>query len=180
MTDLAEIATLYAGLANMPEPKKAFASGDPSYELRDGFDVDLAPSGKGVTDALREAINLINKHTGLSLALNDFEQKIYAIAYFANYTSKNEPVAWLCDKEGKRDGEKGVWHVEMSMDDPTVIKGGKTQGPKSPHIGYDFYFLSQSGRKSAKETGHVFLKNVPSSRPRPSEARLNPSSKNRT
>jgi hypothetical protein len=153
--------------------RKDFARDDPNYELNPELDADFSKTGQGVSAALKEAILRINKETGLSLTLADFNQKVYAIAYHSNYTSKNETVGWKCEREAKVDSKRGVWHIGMSMDDPRVA-GKKPDGPNCPHIGYEFYFKPEGVGAKPKRTGHILVMSVPASRPKPSEAKRDP------
>jgi hypothetical protein len=109
----------------------------------------------------QEAINKINSVTGLSLTEGDFHQTYFQTDMMTG--KKNEPVEWVCVRDGKYNNASGKWIAIMSMDDPTP----NSNGPDRPHIGYRVDFNDGSDRPKRIQAGHVYVPSVPASRMSP-------------
>jgi hypothetical protein len=104
------------------------------------------------------AIKKVSEVTGLTLTERDFNQTLYNNDMMTG--KKNEPVEWVCKKDGKYREARGLWKATMSMDDPPP----KSNGPDRPHIGYRVDFINEAGRSERIQTGHIYVPSVPASR----------------
>jgi hypothetical protein len=113
----------------------------------------------GLTAAKGVAIRKINEVVQVyekraTFSLDEFETTLEARSL---RLGKGEwPVEWRAFKEGERNGISGHWVAIISLDDPT--SDSTTNGPRSPHVGYEIGFVKHGrGGDDRILGGHIFV-----------------------
>jgi hypothetical protein len=110
-------------------------------------------AAKGVAiRKINEVVQMYEK--GATFSLDEFETTLEARS---PRLGKGEwPVEWRAFKEGEQNGVSGHWIAIISLDDPT--SDSATNGPRSPHVGYEVGFVKRGrGGDDRILGGHIFV-----------------------